>query len=302
MGRPLMLRVAALTLVITIVPGCSFGPAAPRSLCGPAGNLRVGVMDPAEGRGSASSAGLSPQESEALRDLLTNASGCEVELEPLASPERARTKLATRQWDAAFLPPGLTAYSLRAELGYIAIRSLGQRQISRSAILVLDGSRLHQLSDLNGARIGLLPRGSLGGFYIPLYNMHGLSLGRVSYALDYTSLLDMLQRGEVDAIAWDEALPDPGAKVRRLQVDGHAMPLGALVLSKELASADYLPFFKILDGAAAQMPGSIGYAASILPRQQELQPLKGIVNNVESWSLPLDGQPHRVYGRKVVIP
>lgn len=300
MGRPLMMRVAVLTIVISVVAGCTFGPVARRPLCGPAGNLRVGVMDPAEGRGSDSSAGLSPQESEALRNMLIQASGCEVELEPLASPERARTKLSARQWDAAFLPPGLTAFSLRAELGYTPLRTLGQRQTSRSAVLVLDGSRLNHLSDLNGARIGLLPRGSLGGFYLPLYNMHGLSLSRLSYALDYASLLAMLQRGDVDAIAWDEALPDPGATVRRLQVDGHAIPLGALVLSKDLATADYLPFLKILDGAAAQIPGSIGFAASVLPQQQELQRLKGIVNSVESWSLPLDGQPYRVYGRKVI--
>jgi phosphonate transport system substrate-binding protein len=291
--------VAVLTVVITVMSGCTLGPAARRPLCGPSGTLRVGVMDSAEGQGSAASAGLSPQESEGLRNLLIQASGCDVEVEPLASPERARTKLAARQWDAAFLPPGLTAFSLRPELGYVALRTLGQRQTSRSAMLVLDGSRLRQLSDLNGAHVGLLPRGSLGGFYIPLYNMHGLSLGRVSYALNYPSLLAMLQRGEVDVIAWDEALPDPGSGVRRLQVDGHAIPLGALVLSGDLAGADYIPFLKTLDDAAAQMPGSLGYAASVLPLQQELQTLKAIVNSVESWSLPFDGQPYRVFGRKV---
>ncbi len=294
-----LLGMVVLPMVMTAVAGCSAVPVARTPLCGPSGSLRVGVMDPVEGRGSSRGAGLSSEQRESLGKLLTVASGCQVELEPLDSPERARMKLAARKWDAAFLPPGLTAFALRAELGYTPLRPLGLRQSSLSAVLVGEGSRLRHLSDLNGAKVGLLPRGSLGGFYLPLYNMHGLSLGRVSFALDYASLLAMLKRGEVDAIAWDESMPDPGPAVRRLQVDGHAIPLGSLVLSSALAKADYLPFLKTLDDAAAQMPESIGYSASGLPQQQKLQPLKAIVDNVESWSMPLEGQPHRVYGRKI---
>lgn len=284
--------------VLMALAGCSGSTQVRTPLCGPSGTLRIGVMQPEEGMDFSSGAGLSPMEQEQLGKLLTLASGCQVELEPLASPERARMKLADRQWDAAFLPPGLTAFALRADLGYVPLRTLGRRQASRSALLVREDSPLRKRSDLNGAHVGLLPRGALGGYYFPLYNMHGLNLGRVSFAFDYNSLLSMLQEGEVEAIAWDEALPDPGAAVRRLHINEHAIPLGALVLSRALAQADYTAFLKTLDGAASQMPVSVGYSAAALPRQDELQPLKGIVGAVESWNMPLEGQPHRVYGVK----
>ncbi|MEB3263772.1 MAG: PhnD/SsuA/transferrin family substrate-binding protein [Synechococcus sp.] len=287
-------------LALGALAGCGGGPQARTPLCGPTGTLRVGVMDPAEGRRSPQGAGLSDGEIEALRNLLEQASRCTVELEPLASAERARTKLASRQWDAAFLPPGLTAFALGQNLGYSPLRSLGSRQSSRAALLVRSDSRFRRVADLNGARVGLLPRGSLGGFYLPLYNMHGLRLGPVSYGLDYASLLARLQSGELDAIAWDESLPDPGPGIRRLQADSRAIPLGALVMGAPLTGADYLPFLRVLDGSAAQMPASIGYAAAVLPEQQTLQPLKAIVAAVEGWSLPQEGQPHRVYGRKVI--
>ena len=38
------------------------------------------------------------------------------------------------------------------------------------------GSSATAIQDLNGQRLGLLPRGSLTGFYLPLYNLHGIRL------------------------------------------------------------------------------------------------------------------------------
>jgi hypothetical protein len=35
-----------------------------------------------------------------------------------------------------------------------------------------------------------------------------------------------------------------------------------------------------------------------LPEAQRLQRLRTVVTNVESWTLPLKGQPYAVYGRK----
>jgi phosphonate transport system substrate-binding protein len=144
----------------------------------------------------------------------------------------------------------------------------------------------------------LLPRGSLTGFYLPLYNLHGLSLSQVSYALNPADLATMLERGEVDAIAWDEALPLPSAPVRRLHVDSHALPLGALVLSGSLVRSDHTSFLRTLDANAALTPVGLGYASGVLPKQQAIQPLRAIVEDVEGWQLPLDGQPYQVFGRK----
>ena len=85
--------------------------------------------------------------------------------------------------------------------------------------------------DLNGARIsGLLPRGSLTGFYLPLYNLprvFSLVVG-CRYALDYAS-------ASGGGCSGGGFVPSPGMRpcrspeapsVRRLHVDDHAIPLG----------------------------------------------------------------------------
>ncbi|MGC5196971.1 phosphate/phosphite/phosphonate ABC transporter substrate-binding protein [Aphanothece microscopica] len=291
---------AGLAVLSLLLGSCSGGDSVSRQpLCGPSGTLRVGLIDPREGLSASTQLPFADQEIEGLRTLLMEASQCEVQLEPLSSTDRARDKLEAHQWDAAFLPPGLTAFALRQAAGYSPLRVLGGRHTSRSSILVLASSRFQSLADLNGARVGLLPRGSLTGFYLPLYNMHGLSLGQVTFALDFPALQTMLNEGQVDAIAWDDSLPPPSVPVRSLASDTHKIPLGALVLSGSLADADYLPFLKNLDASSAQMPATIGYAATMMPNQRELQPLKAIVESVESWDMPLDGQPHRVFGKKV---
>jgi phosphonate transport system substrate-binding protein len=260
----------------------------------------VGYVGAEEGRDLEGQAVLPDSDISRLRDLLTIASRCEVSLEPVASPEQARQRLGAGEWDVAFLPPGLAALAMEGadQRGYSLLRPLGQRSQSRSQLLVPSGSHRRTLAQLNGARLGLLPRGSLTGFYLPLYNLHGLRLQSVHYALSYSELLDQLRAGKLDVIAWDASLPDPGADVRVIVDDPNLIPVGALVLSQPLVAADHQPFLNLLDQSAAQLPPSLGYVAGVLPEAQGLQRLRTVVTNVESWTLPLKGRPYAVYGRK----
>lgn len=280
--------------------GCGQQPSERVSLCGPVGQLRVGYVGAEEGRAMAGQAVLPDSDISRLRDLLTIASRCEVSLEPVVSPEQARQRLGAGEWDVAFLPPGLAALAMEGsdQRDYSLLRPLGQRSQSRSQLLVPSGSDRRTLAQLNGARLGLLPRGSLTGFYLPLYNLHGLRLQSVHYALSYRELLDQLRAGKLDVIAWDASLPDPGTDVRVIVDDPNLIPVGALVLSQPLVAADHQPFLKLLDQSAAQLPPSLGYVAGVLPEAQGLQRLRTVVTNVESWTLPLKGQPYAVYGRK----
>jgi phosphonate transport system substrate-binding protein len=280
--------------------GCGQQPSEQVSLCGPVAQLRVGYVGAEEGRDLEGQAVLPDSDISRLRDLLTIASRCEVSLEPVASPEQARQRLGAGEWDVAFLPPGLAALAMQGsdQRGYSLLRPLGQRSQSRSQLLVPSGSNRRTLAQLNGARLGLLPRGSLTGFYLPLYNLHGLRLQSVHYALSYRELLDQLRAGKLDVIAWDASLPDPGTDVRVIVDDPNLIPVGALVLSQPLVAADHQPFLKLLDQSAPQLPPSLGYVAGVLPEAQGLQRLRTVVTNVESWTLPLKGQPYAVYGRK----
>lgn len=303
-AAPVRLRAAAaLLLALLSLSACRREPASQARLCGPTGQLRVGYVGAEEGRARGGQAVLSDQDITRVRDLLTVASRCEVLLEPAVSPEQARQRLGGGEWDVAFLPAGLAALALEGSGSgsYNLVRPLGKRGQSRSQLLVLASSTRRTPQQLQGARLGLLPRGSLTGFYLPLYNLHGLSLRSVHYALSYGELLEQLRAGKLDVIAWDAALPDPGADLRVVSEDRNAIPVGALVLSQALVAADHQPFLQVLDQSAPQLPPDLGYVAGVLPEAQRLQRLRAVVNNVESWDLPLEGQPYAVYGRKLQL-
>ena len=284
-----------LTLALS---ACADGPSDQQALCGEGGRLRVGLVGSEEGRRGSAGVILAEREQFKLRELLTASSRCDVLLEPVLSSEQARLRLRNREWDLAFLPPGLTAVALEQEGQFSLVRQLGRRQNSKSQLIVRADSRFKTRADLRGARLGLLPRGSLTGFYLPLFNLYGLTLSQVGYELTYQDLMLGLQNGEFDVIAWDGALPAKGSNIRVIHEDTHAIPLGALVLSQRLLAQDYKPFVQKLDDNVSQLPSSLGYATGVIPDLLILQELRAIVSNVEGWSLPQTGQPYVVYGTK----
>ena len=288
-GRSVLLAIALLTA------GCQAAAPERSTLCGANGTFRVGYVGAAEGQNRDAAEVISASDLERMRRLMTVASRCPVEFEPLLSPERARQRLRAGHWDMAFLPPGLTALAMQAGTDDQPVRALMQGSRSRSALLVLDGSPATEIKDLNGRRLGLLPRGSLTGFYLPLYNLHGLQLQQVRYAISYADLLHMLRSGGVDAIAWDSGLPSPGPDVRVLAEDGHEIPPGGMVLSAALLAEDHKPLLATLDASADQMPQDLGYSATAFSAPLLFQGLRDIVRHVESWTLPKDGQPYTVY-------
>lgn len=285
-------------LALLFTAACG-GPQSPSvALCGPGNRLRVGLVGALEGRTQGGAAVLPDSDQFRLKELLTVASRCEVQLEPVASPEQARRRLSTGDWDLAFLPPGLTAYALEQGGGYGLVRQLGRRSNSKSQLLVREASGLRTRADLRGKRLGLLPRGSLTGFYLPLFNLHGLRFSEVQYALSYADLREMLNDGRVDVIAWDGALPHGSPGLRVLYEDSHLIPLGALALSQPLLQSDHQPFLSQLDQNVTQLPPSLGYASGVIPEPYSLKELRGIVAAVEGWSLPRAGAPYTVYGAK----
>lgn len=286
-----------LLIVLTLaLSACAAGPSGQQALCGPSGRLRVGLVGSAEGRRGSAGVILAEQEQFKLRELLMASSRCDVLLEPVLSPEQARLRLRNSEWDLAFLPPGLTAVALEQEGQFSLVRQLGRRQNSKSQLVVRADSRFKTRADLRGTRLGLLPRGSLTGFYLPLFNLHGLTFSQVGYELTYQDLMQGLKNREFDVIAWDGALPTQGDDIRIIHEDTHAIPLGALALSQPLLAQDYKPFVQKLDDNVSQLPSSLGYATGVIPDLLMLQELRAIVSKVEGWSLPQAGQPYVVYG------
>lgn len=285
-------------LAVLVTTACGGRQTSDVALCGSGARLRVGLVGAAEGRAQSAAQLLPDQDQFRLRELLTVASRCEVQLEPVLSSEQARLRLQSGDWDLAFLPPGLTALALEQRGSYALVRQLGRRSNAKSQMLVRADSGFETRGDLRGRRLGVLPRGSLTGFYLPLFNLYGLRFSEVHYALSYAELRAMLTNGEVDVIAWDGSLPIDSTRFKVLHEDSHVIPLGALALSQSLLQSDHQPFLRQLDENVTQLPPSLGYASGVIPEPYALQELRAIVTAVEGWTLPKAGQPYIVHGSK----
>lgn len=288
--------------VALLLVGCRPDQEETGSVCGTSGRLKVGVVGSTEGDETVAAERLDDATLFGLRDRLMAASRCEVEVEPVQSPEQAHQRLSTRAWDLAFLPPGLMALAMDGPNPYRPVRTLGTPRRSRSSIVVRADSAIQERRHLEATRLGLLPRGSLSGFYLPLYNLHGVSLAKVVYAPDYAGLLGLLARREVDAIAWDESRPDPSLPLRRVLVDQRPIPLGAMVIREELSGPGLAGLLRALDADAASMAPALAYVAGQEPQDTGTTGLRAVIANVERWTLPRDGHPHHVFSPATSTP
>ena len=200
------ISVLGVGLMVNLILACGSSSDQPTSLCGPQGSLRVGYVGSGEGRTDSAADLITDPDLERMRTLLTLASRCDVQFEPLLSPERARQRLIRGEWDLAFLPPGLTAMAMQRGVDDQPIRKLVRPNRSRSALLVRRDSGLNSTVDLNGARLGLLPRGSLTASTCPLQpawiEVEGGSLRQ-----QFRCSAGHAQAGDVDVIAWDSGAP-----------------------------------------------------------------------------------------------
>jgi phosphonate transport system substrate-binding protein len=224
-----------------------------------------------------------------LRDLLAKASGCPLEVQPIQSKAIGRRGLLNGSWDFAFLSPSLTVMALQQQqTPYTAIRTLGLRVGSRSSILVPEGSSIRGYGDLNGARLGLLQKGDLLGYYLPIYNLYGVRLAGIRYGSDFEALARELAAGTIDAMVWD-AKQTPMPKGTRLgAVDPHRIPAGALVMRSTLNDSDYRSMLSVLDDNAFQLPTSMGYSSGSIPDRRSYYHVTRIVRDVDSWQEPVE--------------
>lgn len=279
-----MNRKIAILVLLPLLTACARtgGLASSASLCSNGNSLRIGVDSQL---GDVPSEGL-PQLSE-LSVILSKASRCPVTIEPITNDHLGLQGLVRSSWDFAFLGPSLTVLALRDGAGYVPLRSLGKKADSRSAILVNANSPIAGYADLNNKRLGLLPEGSMLGYYLPRYNSYGLRTA-VAFGSSFDDLKGMLKAGKVDAIAWDtQATPRPeGTKIAAL--DPHLLPEAALVMKSDYNSLDYQTMLNQLDGNAFQLPGFLRYAPGSTPRLIAYHHMHKVVRDVTNW----DRQAH----------
>ena len=146
----------------------------------------------------------SVDEYEPLQQYLAKKTKSIVELEPAYNELQASEQIRRKKWSIVFAPPGLAAIAMAQQL-YVPLFPLeGVSSLERSVFVVRDDSNIRQLTDLSNKRVALGQPGSAAGYYLPLYDLYGLTLAQVRFAPTPQQILQWVSDGEVEAGALSE--------------------------------------------------------------------------------------------------
>ncbi|GAA6615365.1 phosphate/phosphite/phosphonate ABC transporter substrate-binding protein [Scytonema sp. NUACC26] len=127
-----------------------------------------------------------------------------VELEPAYNELQALEQIQRQRWEIVFAPPGLAAIAMGKDL-YIPLFSMeGISSRQRSLLVVRDDKPISKIGDLANKTVALESVGSAAGYYIPLYDLYGLTLAQIRFAPTPKTILEWLNDGSVDAGAISE--------------------------------------------------------------------------------------------------
>jgi phosphonate transport system substrate-binding protein len=135
---------------------------------------------------------------ERFRKYLGDKTGAIVQFEPAFNENIAMERIKNRSWSLVFAPPGLAAFA-KANYQYAPIFPLQIDANSRSVFVVRKDSPLKQLKDLQGKTVALGVPGSATGYYLPLYNLYGLTLTSILFAPTPMEVLESVAQKKADA-------------------------------------------------------------------------------------------------------
>lgn len=139
-----------------------------------------------------------------LQQYLAEQTNSVVELEPAYNELQAVEQIERNNWSIVFAPPGLAAIAIGQEQ-YLPIFSLeGVNSVKRSVIVVREESPIQNLANLSDKVIALGEPGSAAGYYLPLYDLYGLTLAEVRLAPTPKTILTWISQEDVDAGALSE--------------------------------------------------------------------------------------------------
>ncbi|PSB30522.1 phosphate/phosphite/phosphonate ABC transporter substrate-binding protein [Stenomitos frigidus] len=126
-----------------------------------------------------------------------------IELEPALNELQAVQQINNKTWSVVFAPPGLAAIAI-GKNQYTPIFPLQGLKNLRSVLLVRDDSPVSTIADLANKVVALGQPGSASGYYLPLYDLYGLTLKEIRFSPTPATILEWLSKGTIDAGALSE--------------------------------------------------------------------------------------------------
>ena len=254
---------------IAMLTGCTGEPEAP------IGRLTVGIVSYGEGSASL-------DQYQRFQQYLGEQTGALVELEPVYNEIQALEQIQRQSWSLVFAPPGLAAIAID-QGQYLPLFPLASQGTEVSVLVVRADSDITTLSDLQNKVVALGEPGSASGYYLPLYDLYGLTLAEIRFSPTPKTALEWLSQGEIDAAALSrsqfERYGAGLASTLRVIHQSRVIPPGSLLVGPSVDRNQEEVIRQALGQASSDIVGDAGYLATSSP--PDYAPLIEFIRKVE---------------------
>lgn len=216
-----------------------------------------------------------------------------VELEPVFNEIRAVEQIRANKWSLVFAPSGLAAIAI-AEAKYLPIFPTLGPPNQKSVLVVRDDSPFQSLGDLANQTIALGEAGSATGYYLPLYDLYGLTLEKIEFAPTPTAALEWIADGTVSAgaMAEDDFQQQRSAfetAAFRVLHSSRAIPPGAVLIGPNVDRNQQQYIEQAMENAPSTITADAGYIPNASP--PDLTQLIALVEKVRPLESRVKEQP-----------
>jgi phosphonate transport system substrate-binding protein len=229
-----------------------------------------------------------------LQEYLAKETNSIIELEPAYNELQALEQIRRNNWSIVFAPPGLAAVAIGQEM-YLPIFPLAKvSSLERSVFVVREDSQINQISQLANQIVALGQPGSAAGYYLPLYDLYGLTLAKIIFAPTPEQLLNLLAQGKAVAGALSENEFEryrnkfSGTKFRVFHTS-RWIPAGVVLVGPTVERNQQENIKTVMSQAPSELVSDAGYVLDAkIPDYQEFIKL---VNKVQPIETQVNKQP-----------
>lgn len=254
------------------------------------GELIVGVISYGEGEQMLN-------RFERFNRYLSEKTGLLIKLEPAFNENVALERIENGSWSLIFAPPGLAAIAID-RYQYVPVFPLQGVGNTISILVVRKDSPIRDLKELEGQTVVLGEPGSATGYYLPLYNLYGLTLAEILFAPTPQVVLEWVGQGKATAGALSREefnlySPNSNTKFRILFSDFHDVPPGAVLIGSTVERNREKYIRKFMNETPAVLAQEVGY----LPNGPvpDYQYMISVVERVRSIATHLSEKPVHLF-------
>ncbi|AFY47911.1 ABC-type phosphate/phosphonate transport system, periplasmic component [Nostoc sp. PCC 7524] len=221
-----------------------------------------------------------------------------IQLEPTFNENKAIERLQAQAWSLVFAPPGLAAIAITRSQ-YVPIFPLMGVSNLRSVFVVRKDNPIRDLKQLQGKIVALGQPGSATGYYLPLYNLYGLTLAEIMFAPTPKTLLEWVADGKVAAGAVSLAEFNlyrsqlSQTQFHILYTDPHYVPPGVVLINPTVERNRQESIRK----AMSEFPGISAQAVGYIPNGKvpDYQYMIDVVERVQLIATELQNKPVQLF-------